>query len=293
MSSTEAIAAGASAEAIQHHYDVGNAFYRLWLDPRLLYSCALYEEGDDLERAQVRKLDYHIRESGAAGKDRVLDIGCGWGALLNRMVSAHGVREAVGLTLSQEQADYVRATARPEVEVRLEPWQEHKPEAPYDAIVSVGAFEHFADLEQTPEEKIEGYRHFFRTCHRFLKPGGKISLQTMAYGDMPRDRKHSDLFIAEEIFPESDLPRLADIALASEGIFQIELVHNHNQMYARSMREWFDNLRAKRDEAVALVGEDIVKRYERYLRTFSYSFELGAFLLYRITLRRLDRAQLT
>ncbi len=293
MNDTEAITAGASAEAIQHHYDVGNAFYRLWLDPRLLYSCALYEEGDDLETAQVRKLDYHIRESAAAGKERVLDIGCGWGALLNRMVSAHGVREAVGLTLSQEQLDYVRATARPEVKVRLEPWQEHQPDAPYDAIVSVGAFEHFADLEQTPAEKIEGYRHFFRTCHKFLKPGGKISLQTMAYGDMPRDRKHSDLFIAEEIFPESDLPRLADIALAAEGIFQIELVHNHNQMYARSMREWFDNLRANRAEAVALVGEEVVKRYERYLRTFSYSFELGAFLLYRITLRRLDRAQLT
>ena len=93
-------ATGASAEAIQAHYDTGNAFYRLWLDPTRTYSCALWDEADALEEAQIDKLDYHIEQAQAAGTGQVLDIGCGWGSLLERLTTAHGVERAVGLTLS-------------------------------------------------------------------------------------------------------------------------------------------------------------------------------------------------
>src|SRR5262249_28276009 len=91
---------GASAEAIRHHSAPSNEFYRLWLDRDMVYSCALFGPGDTLERAQERKLDFHVEQARAARARKVLEIGCGFGALLRRLVSVHGVERAVGLTLS-------------------------------------------------------------------------------------------------------------------------------------------------------------------------------------------------
>jgi cyclopropane-fatty-acyl-phospholipid synthase len=282
---------GASADAIQYHYDVGNEFYRLWLDPTLTYSGALWEDGEgtaDLEKAQWRKIDFHIDQARAQGADRVLDVGCGWGTMARRLVGHHGVRQVVGLTLSQAQADVVRAIGDPRIEVRLESWTDYAPDQPFDAIVSIGAFEHFAKLDLTEAERIAGYRAFFQRCHEWLKKGGRLSLQTIAYGDLRRGKIYDDPFIATEIFPESDLPKLHEIAAAADGVLEVVQVRNDREHYARTSRAWFDNLRANRERAVELVGEDVVQRYERFHRTFSYSFELGAFYLYRITFRRID-----
>src|SRR5262249_8376700 len=103
---------GASTAAIQSHYDVGNQFYELWLDPTRSYSCALWDGPDDsLETAQKRKLDYLVEGARAAGTGRVLDVGCGWGGLLHRLVRIHDVKRVTGLTLSQAQADHVRGWA--------------------------------------------------------------------------------------------------------------------------------------------------------------------------------------
>lgn len=277
---------GASGEAIRYHYDIGNEFLSLAQEGGRNYSCAMWAEGDSHEQAQIRKLDYHIGQIRGAGAGRVLDIGCGWGSLLERLVTAHGVKRAVGLTLAQEQQKFIRqARLDPRIEVRLENWQDYRPEAPFDGIISLGAFEHFARIE---EDKVESYRTFFRKCHGFLKPGGRLSLQTMGYGDVPRDRRHEDLFIAREVFPESDLPRLADICLGAEMLFEVERVRNDRMDYARTMREWFRNLRSHREEALKLVALPVIERYERLYRTMSYSFELGAFALYRVTFRRID-----
>src|SRR5262249_48565126 len=151
----EKAAPGASARAIETHYDVGNGFYELWLDPTLTYSCALWAgEDDTLDAAQLRKLDYIGAPALARNAKRVLDIGCGWGGLLRRLTS-HGVGEAVGLTLSRAQHDFVSGLALPGVETRLESWRDHRPSRPYDGIVSVGAFEHFADEDLSPSEKLE------------------------------------------------------------------------------------------------------------------------------------------
>ena len=139
---------GASPEAIRQHYDVSNDFYQLWLDPTLTYSGAMWEEGDDLEAAQIRKIDYHIEQARAPGTGRVLEIGCGWGSTLRRLVNVHGVRKAIGLTLSQAQRDWLNNTLDdPRIEVRLENWFDHEPEAPYDAIISIAAFEAFAKYD--------------------------------------------------------------------------------------------------------------------------------------------------
>lgn len=283
---------GASPEAIRFHYDIGNEFYRLFTDPTVCYSAALWEKDEpyeNLEKAQLRKLDYHIHEARAHKAKRVLDVGCGWGGMLRRLVEAHDCEQVVGLTLSNAQAQYLNSLEIPRAEIRVESWSDHEPKEPYDAIISLGAFEHFAKLEQPIEEKIAGYRAFFTRCHQWLKPGGWLALQTMAYGTMSREKPN--YFIAKDIFPESDLPYLADIIKATDHIFEIGRVRNDRLHYGRTYRAWYKNLRANREAAVKLVGEKLVSRYEEYFLTMVYGFELGQTDLLRISLHRIDHRQ--
>lgn len=290
MSATKVKNPGASSEAIQYHYDMGNEFYSLWLDPTLSYSCAMWEPGDTLEAAQLRKIDFHIEQSRARGAQRVLDVGCGWGGVLRRLVTSHGVEQAVGLTLSRAQAEWVAAFNIPTIEVRVESWSEHQPEGRYDAIISIGAFEHFARLDSSDAERVEGYRSFFLRCREWLKPGGRLSLQTFAYGSRRRREEGRQTsgtqFLATEIFPETDPPRLADIVAASDGIFEIEALRNDRKDYAATCLEWLRRLRARRDEAISLVGESAFARYERYLQLSTIGFDVGYLALFRITLSR-------
>jgi cyclopropane-fatty-acyl-phospholipid synthase len=286
---------GATLQAIQRHYDVGNEFYRLWLDDSMNYSGAMWAPGDSLESAQLRKVDHHIAAAHATKAERVLDVGCGWGAVLRRLVERAGVRQAVGLTLSQAQADWIASQQLPRVEVRVENWLDHVPAQPYDAIISIGAFEHFARVEDSDEKRIEGYRAFFRSCRSWLRPGGRMSLQTFAYGNL-RSREAAHLsagtrFLAREIFPETDPPRLSDIAVAIDGEFEIEQLRNDRKDYARTCMAWLKRLRAVRPQAVDLVGADVVARYERYLQLSTLGFETGNLLLFRIALRRIDQAR--
>ena len=288
---------GASLEAIQQHYDVGNDFYRLWLDDSMTYSAALWDErveDDDLASAQARKVDFHVRQARAQGAARVLDVGCGWGAVVRSLVTRHGAGKAVGLTLSQAQADWISAFGLPQVEVRVESWAQHRPAAPYDAIISIGAFEHFARWGVTRAEKVEGYRAFFKRCHEWLRPGGWMSLQSIAYGQVTSQEAIRAMpvsqFLARVIFPESDIPALPEISDATEGLFEIVQLLNHREHYARTSRVWLGNLRANRRQAVALVGETVTAQYERYLDIWANSFELGTQALLRLALRRIDRA---
>jgi cyclopropane-fatty-acyl-phospholipid synthase len=284
---------GASARAIRHHYDLGNDFYRLWLDRGMVYSGAKWAEGDDLERAQVRKLDHHIEAADARGAGRVLDIGCGWGALLERLTTQCGVPRAVGLTLSLAQRDFVRARALPGVEVRVESWADHVPTEPYDAIVSIGAFEHFARLDMSEAEKVAAYAAFFRKAWSLLRPGGRMSLQTFAYG-AARTRAEavaaaSTRFLADEIFQETDPPTLANLAEAAVGSFEVIALSNDRLGYARTCKEWSERLRAQRTAAIELVGTAAYERYQRYLDFAFLGFTSGNLDLYRVTLQRTRR----
>ncbi|NJM72008.1 MAG: class I SAM-dependent methyltransferase [Scytonema sp. RU_4_4] len=280
---------GTSAESVQHHYDEGNEFYRLWLDDTMTYTCALWEEGemyDALKTAQIRKLDFHIKQAKAKRARRVLDIGCGWGALLRRLVEVHDVEKAVGLTLSKAQAEWVKSLKNPQIEVYLENWSDHCPENPYDAILGVGILEHVARLELSETEKVKTYRHFFLRCHELLQPGGWMSLQTGVYGNMRRE--DFSQFIATEIFPESDYPRLADLAKASEQLFEIVAIRNDPEHYERTCKAWLSKLKTNRAAAVNLIGEEAVVRYEKYLNFCIIGFHIGTINLVRIAMRRID-----
>ncbi len=283
---------GASAQAIQSHYDVGNAFYSLWLDAQTLaYSCALWDEtqaDDTLEAAQLRKLDYHIAQARAARKKRVLDIGCGWGGVVRRLSQVHGVEQVVGLTLSEAQREFILEHSPPNVEVRLESWSDHMPSQPYDAIISVGAFEHFARPGAAPADKLDGYRAFFANCHRWLQPGACLSLQTMSYGTTQAE--DFSAYFKTEIFPESDLPHLHEIAQTSRPWFEVTRVRDDREHYARTYELWWRRLRANRRQAELIVSKEVIERYERYMQLMMIAFHTGKMGLLRLTLRRVDDA---
>ncbi|HLI68015.1 MAG TPA: cyclopropane-fatty-acyl-phospholipid synthase family protein [Caulobacteraceae bacterium] len=274
---------GASAAAIQAHYDVGNSFFRLWLDPTLTYSCALWAgEGDTLEAAQQRKLTWIAEPALARGAKRLLDVGSGWGGLL-AYAQAHGVERGVGLTLSREQHDHVAAMGIPGVEVRLESWRDHQPAAPYDAIVSVGAFEHFADQNLNEAERLGVYRDFFAACHRWLPEGAPLVLQTIAYGPVATHLARERFL---EIFPESDLPRPFEIFKATDGLFEITDYRNDREHYVRTLRDWHRRLRARTAEATAEVGRERVDFYKRYLALSVLMFEGRYAVLLRLRMTR-------
>ncbi|MBF6228634.1 class I SAM-dependent methyltransferase [Nocardia abscessus] len=281
--STGADRAAAAAAAIRHHYDAGNDFYRLWLDSSLSYSCALRESGDDtLEAAQERKLRFHLDAIGADSAAAVLDIGCGWGAILQRLSRQHAVARSVGLTLSPAQAEFVRTLDLPGAEVRLENWMHFEPDVRFDGIISIGAFEHFARPEDSSAEKIRVYREFFTRCRGWLTDHGVLSLQTIAYANMGREQ--ASTFMQREIFPDADLPTLTQIAAAAEGVFEIRSLTNGRLDYAWTCEEWARRLRANRAEAVGIVGADVVARYERYLKLSALGFRMGKIGLLRLVL---------
>lgn len=278
--------AEAAAAAIRYHYDVGDEFYRLWLDRGLTYSCAMPEGADDsLEAAQQRKLRYHLDAVRADGDlpHGVLDIGCGWGSLLAEASLTRGVRRSAGLTLSERQAAYVTAQRYPGAEVRLENWADYEPEGVFDGIVSIGAFEHFARPEDDSAAKVRLYREFFGRCRGWLAPGGTLSLQTVAYANMsPADASG---FMREEVFPGADLPTLAEIAAAAERVFEIRSVRNDRLDYAWTCEQWARRLRARRPEAVTVAGPETVARYERYLKMSALGLRMGKLCLLRLIMR--------
>lgn len=260
---------GASKRAISEHYDLPSEFFALWLDPTLTYTCALWEPGDTLESAQVRKLDHLVAGARAEGADRVLDIGCGWGSLLRRLTERHEVKHAVGLTLSESQAKWATTQGLPAgAEVLVENWADHRPGEPYDAIISIGAFEHFARYGLSRDERVASYRRFFTSCREWLGPGARLALQTNVKGGNKRLDKQAVrdmLFIIETIFQESELPILSEITDASAGLFEVVSVRNDPDHYAQTLTAWHSELVERHDEAVAVVGDSHVRDYERYL----------------------------
>jgi cyclopropane-fatty-acyl-phospholipid synthase len=275
---------GGSKEGILHHYDIGNEFWGLMLGPAFAYSAALFKGPDDtLEAAQERKFRWHMSSAHVDQAHSVLEVGCGWGTLLRMIAERPQVERVVGLTLSDAQTQYLNALRLPKTEIRTENWAVHEPEQTYDSIISIGAFEHFAKPQDSKEQNMIVYRDFFARCHRWLSPTGGLSLQTIAYGNMARE--DASKFMNTEIYPESELPYLGEIITAIDGLFEVVAIRNDRFDYARSYDCWLANLRSRRDEAVRLVGEEEVRRFEKFYKLGSMGFRLGKIWLLRLALR--------
>ncbi|HEX3731718.1 MAG TPA: cyclopropane-fatty-acyl-phospholipid synthase family protein [Mycobacteriales bacterium] len=290
-----------SADDIEFHYDVGNDFYALWLDETLTYSAALWDgigqqepEGAALARAQRAKFAHHLdlakAPEGNASADgfRLLDVGCGWGGLLDYAVGTGRATEATGLTLSRAQFEHVAASTRPGVEVALEGWEKHRPARSYDGIVSVGAFEHFVTASTPSDERVGAYESYFERCHGLLRPGGSMSLQTIAYDGVAGQAGPVGSFITGDIFPGGTLPRLAEIAAACDAYFAVRVLRSCADDYARTLAVWYARLSRAHEQAQALVGSEVVRRYRLYLRACETTFRRGGATLYRIGLERRD-----
>jgi cyclopropane-fatty-acyl-phospholipid synthase len=287
-------APSASPAAVSSHYDVSNAFYRLWLGPTMMYSSALWaptEATEDLPTALERKIDYFAeRVLPSARPARVLDVGCGWGGTLRRVGDSHSIAGGVGLTLSPAQVEFLTDAPVPGIAIRLEDWQDHVPSEPYDAIFSFGAFEHFAQDGTTGPQRIAAYRRFFRTCHEWLSPGGRLALETIAHDnapdtDRPRGRGPLGDFVLS-LYPQSLCPHLGEIVLGLEPYFELEMLRSDPDDFARTFRAWSVALRSRQVEADALVGAEVAGRFRRYLAAAELQFRTRSITNYRLVVRR-------
>jgi len=281
---------GTSPAAISHHYDKRIDFYKLWIGDSLLYSAGIYVDPiskkdvvSSDEEAQQRKVDLHLNAIGAGPGFRLLDIGCGWGETLKRAQTEYGIDSAVGLTLSEVQRDYVNELAIPRTSIRLESYEDFKPEKKFDGIVNIEAFEHFAKLGLTVEQKHTVYREYFSRCKEFLKPAGRLSMQFCVWGDIERD-KTLNVF-PQEIFPECDLPYVDEVLETSRHAFDVDYLELGASDYIKTLQSWRKRLNSRMNMIVALSDIDTFKMYDHFLRNAIVGFKRNRLKLCRIVLR--------
>jgi cyclopropane-fatty-acyl-phospholipid synthase len=252
-----------SRRNIYAHYDLGNEFFKLFLDPTMMYSCAAFEPGDTLEDAQRRKVSMVLDKARIQPGDEVLEIGSGWGTCA--IEAAKRGAKVTTLTISERQLEFVRERLRREgfadrVEVKFCDYR--KAEGAYDKIVSI--------------EMIEAVGHeflgtFFATCDRLLKPDGLVVIQGITIPDQRYEayRRGCD-WIQKHIFPGALLPSLTAMtaAMTANSRLTVEHAENIGIHYARTLREWREALLGKADRVAALgFGPEFLRTWDYY---FSY-----------------------
>ena len=272
-------------------YDVSNEFFRLWLDERMNYSCALFEGTDHLEVAQVNKLRWMHDAARVEPGKRVLDIGCGWGALLRYLTQERGVRDATGITLSEAQYTSLREARLPGVRVECVSYRDWHPERRFDAVISIGMFEHIATPEDARTGRhVELYRDYFRRAWEWTTPGAWFGLQSVIGALLPRQREAlRELgWATATVFPGAITPRIEAIAAAVSPYWEIMELRTRREHYERTSAEWLRRLRTQRATIEERWGEARFLEYERYLAACVRMFHEGYQSLAQLSLRRID-----
>lgn len=278
-------------EDIAVTYDVSNDFFKLWLDRRMVYSGALFEGTDDLEQAQTNKLGFFHDKTHVTPESRVLDIGCGWGSLIEFLSVDMGVRDVTGITLSKAQYDQVRAKNLPGATVECISYLDYRPEKKFDAIISIGMFEHIATPEQARSgEHIALYREYFRLAREWTRPGAYFGLQSVIGALIPRNRQElRDIaWGTYTIFPGAITPRPEAILQAVNPYWEVMEFYTRREHYARTTAEWARRLEDNESLIRERWGDQVFEDYRRYLRGCVMAFEKGYQSLAQVILRRID-----
>ncbi|MFI1452098.1 cyclopropane fatty acyl phospholipid synthase (plasmid) [Streptomyces virginiae] len=266
------------------HYDLGNRFFEQMLDKRMVYSCGYWKGAASLDEAQEQKLDLICRKLELAKGDRILDIGCGWGGLVQYAAERHGC-ECVGLTLSAPQADYAAARCGGlPVQIVTGDYRglTQKKIGTFDKIVSVGMFEHVGP---------RNHRTFMRTVQPLLADRGLFLLHTI--GDN-RSRMRADPWLDRYIFPNGVAPSVRQLGQATEGLFVMEDWHNFGPDYYRTLMAWherYENSPQQLPDTTSLSAEEFRRMWRYYLQSFASAFEVRHLQLWQIVLAKTERRQ--
>jgi cyclopropane-fatty-acyl-phospholipid synthase len=244
---------GKAFEVGQHHYDMGNDLFKAMLDERMVYSCAYWKNANTLEQAQKNKLDLVCRKADLKPGMRVLDIGCGWGSWSRYAAENYGV-EVVGLTVSREQMHYAQSMcAGLPVEFRLQDYRDIDEQ--FDRVVSIAMFE------------AVGHRYygtFMQTVERCLHDDGLFVLHTILA--QTHQGPEQARWLNEYIFPNGELPSLAQIMASVERIFVVEHAHHLDGDYEKTLEAWYQNFLASWPELKENYDDHFFRMWTFYLR---------------------------
>ena len=272
--------------AISYHYDLPADFYALWLDQRMVYSCAYFATPEeDLDSAQERKLDYVCRKLRLRRSERLLDIGCGWGGLIMHAAAHYGV-QAVGITLSVPQAEVARERLRKaglgdRCRVEVADYHDIDHVQTYDKIVSLGMFEHVG--EALLSDYFRRARDLLRPCGVFLNHGIAASATY---------RRQGPSFVDRYVFPDGELvPISTSLRAAESNGFEVRDVESLREHYALTLHQWVRRLETHADEARRITDDRTYRIWRLYMAGAAHGFRSGRLNVYQTLFAKPSRGR--
>ena len=271
--------------AISYHYDVSNEFFALWLDRNLVYSCAYFDDPkEELDSAQLRKLDYICRKLRLKPGQYLLDIGCGWGGLVKYAAENYGVG-VKGITLSQPQAQLanqrlVEAGLDDRARVVVQDYREVEVSEGYDALVSIGMFEHVGAAKMAT---------YFQKAMEMLRPGGVFLNHSIASNATIKTRGGPS-FTQRYVFPDGELtPINVSLKAAENSGFEVRDVESLREHYALTLRHWVSRLEENHLGSLEYVTEPTYRVWRLFMSAFAYGFSTGKLNVYQSLLVKQER----
>ena len=256
----------------EEHYDTGNDLFSLMLDQRMNYSCGYWENADNLDQAQINKLDLVCRKLHLKPGMKVLEIGCGWGGFAKYAAENYGV-SVHGVTVSKEQMDYAeRSCIGLETKFEMKDYRELNTK--YNAIVSIGMFEHVG---------YKNYRNYMEVAQRCLEGEGLFLLHTIGRNTPSRS---TDPWTNKYIFPNGMIPSPAQISKSLQGLFVVEDWHNFGQYYDPTLMAWNENFQKNYESLKDKYDQRFKRMWEYYLLMCAGTFRCRRNQLWQLVLSK-------